>query len=82
MDTATTLALRAIISGLRYSQRIDDADCKAIVAALDEVGTLAKRRHPGPTAGQIDAFTADIARDCFGPDHPIALAALAKSQRD
>lgn len=82
MDNVTVMALRAIISGLRYSQRIGDADCKAIVDALDEAGTLAAGTMPGNAAGWLDKLAADIARDSFGPTHPIALEALRKSQTD
>lgn len=82
MDIATRLAIRAVISGLHYSKKIGEEDCKAIVQALDEAGTLAKAKHPGESAAQIDALAADVARDCFGPDHPIALAALRKSQTE
>lgn len=83
MDEATNLAIRAIVSGLRYSRRIDDADCIAIIAAIDAAGTEALH-HPRKrlAAGYLDKLAADVARDSLGANHPIALEALQKSQTD
>ncbi len=80
MDYATKMAIRAIVSGLRYSQRINDADCEAIVQALAEAAEKARDSSRRDDGERLDDFGADIARDCFGADHAIALAARRRAE--
>ena len=82
MDYSTRLAIRAVISGLRYSRRIDAKDCEAIVAAIDEAGTTALHKVQRNAAGELDALAAEVALDSFGANHPIYLAAKQKSETD
>lgn len=80
MDYATKMALRAIVSGLRYSRKIDDADCEAIITALADATGKALDDNRRTDGYRISTLAADIARDSFGADHPIALAARSRAE--
>lgn len=82
MDIITKMVIRAVVSGLRESGRIDAVDCAAIVRAIDKAGDDAFRVLGNDPGAIIDLFAADIARDCFGPGHTITLAAEEKTRTD
>jgi hypothetical protein len=83
MDLETTkLVLCALVTSLRKSNRIDDADCQNIICALDKAGTKAKKRKHRQVAGRMDYLSAVLALECFGPNHPIYLSAQKKSESD
>lgn len=63
MGPATSLALRAIVSGLHYAGTIDQRHVAAIVDALGDAADKAKSSHGPGAEYQLRELAAAIARD-------------------
>lgn len=63
MDYDTKLALRALVSGLRYSNRIDDKDVLAIVGALEEAADTAMGNERQSERSNLRSLASDLGRD-------------------
>ena len=63
MDSATRLAIRAVVSGLHYAGTIDQRHVKAIVDALEDAASTADDRGRDDDGKQLRMLRDDIARD-------------------
>jgi len=79
MDSTTSLALRAIVCGLRRSGAIGESEIDGIAAALHEAEELQRTQRHGCVAYDLMQLAAEIRHDCGdvapGEDRPAASAA-------
>jgi hypothetical protein len=78
MDATTSLALRAIVCGLRRSGAIGESEIDGIAAALHEAEELQRTQRHGCVAYDLMQLAAEIRHDCgdaAAEDRPAASAA-------
>jgi len=63
MDYVTRMAIRAIISGLRNSDRLSEQDVLAVMAALQDAARTARARGFLEDGGTLMEFSRDIGLD-------------------
>lgn len=63
MNYDTKLAFRALVSGLRYSNRIDDKDVLAIIGALEEAADTAADPERQSERSNLRRLASDLGRD-------------------
>jgi hypothetical protein len=80
MDATTSLALRAIICGLRRSGAIGESEIEGIAAALHDAEEAERGQRHGCVAYDLMRLAAEIRHDCgeaalAGEGRPAASAA-------